>query len=82
MAKGQYTKRYGRVFAQLHFNTCKEMGLKLDKERWYDHVTKSAEKSRKIKVTLLMYQRVQTDRTVLTIQRTSQYFITDQELVY
>jgi len=47
------------VFAQLHSNTRKEIGLKLGKERWYDHVKKSAEKSRKSKATLLWNQRVQ-----------------------
>jgi hypothetical protein len=51
--KEQYVKRYGRVFAQLHFNTCKEMGLKLDKGRWYKQVTKSAETSSASKATLL-----------------------------
>jgi hypothetical protein len=51
MAKEQYIKRYGRLFAQLHFNTCKEIGLKLDKGRWYEEVTKSAETSRKLRQT-------------------------------
>ena len=48
MAKEKYTKRYGRVFAQLHFNTCKEIGLKLDKESWYEHVKKAATKVVKV----------------------------------
>jgi hypothetical protein len=31
LAKEQYIKRYDRVSAQLHFNICKETGVKLDK---------------------------------------------------
>ena len=30
VAKEQYTKRHDRVCAQLHFNICKEIGVKLD----------------------------------------------------
>jgi hypothetical protein len=52
LAKEQYIKRHGRVCAQLHFNTCKEIGVELDK-LWYDHVPKSAETSREGKVTIL-----------------------------
>ena len=32
MAKEQYIKRHDRVCAQLHFNICKEAGVKLDKK--------------------------------------------------
>jgi hypothetical protein len=42
-----YIKRHNRVCAQLHFNTCKEIGVKLDNEYWYDHVPKSVETSHK-----------------------------------
>jgi len=31
--------------AQIHFNICKEIGIKLDNKRWYDPVPKSVEKS-------------------------------------
>ena len=31
LAKEQYIKRHDRVCAQLHFNICKETGVKLDK---------------------------------------------------
>jgi len=34
MAKEQYIKKHGRVCAQLHFNTCKEMEVKLDNDHW------------------------------------------------
>jgi len=33
------------VCAQLHFNICKETGVKLDNKHWYDHVPKSVETS-------------------------------------
>jgi hypothetical protein len=52
------------VCAQLHFNICKELGVKLDSELWYEHVPKSAETSKVGKVTILWNQRVQTDRTI------------------
>ena len=49
---------------QLHFNICKETGVKLDNEHWHDHVSKSVETSREGKVTIFGNQRVQTDRTI------------------
>ena len=45
-AKEEYIKRHDKVYAQLHFNKRKEMGVKLDYEHWYDHVPKSVETSR------------------------------------
>ena len=50
--------------AQLHFNICKEIGVKLYNEYWYDHVRKSVETSRDGKVTILWDQQVQIDRTI------------------
>jgi hypothetical protein len=47
LAKEQYIKRHDRVCTQLHVNMCKELRLKLDKEHWYKHVTKSSGKSKK-----------------------------------
>jgi hypothetical protein len=49
--------------AQLHFNICKETGVKLDKKHWYEHVPKSIETSQGGRVTILWNQQVQTDRT-------------------
>jgi len=46
LAKQQYTKRHDRVCAQLHFNICKETGVQLDKQHWYEHVPKSVETSK------------------------------------
>jgi len=50
--------------AQLHFNTWKEIGVKLDNEHWYDHIPKSIETSKEGKVTTLWNQQVRTDRTI------------------
>jgi hypothetical protein len=64
LAKEQYLKQHGRVCAQLHFNICKELVVKLDGELWYEHVPKSVETSKVGKVTILWNQQVQTDRTI------------------
>jgi hypothetical protein len=52
------------VCAQVHFNICKELGVKLDSEFWYEHVPKSEEKSQVGKVIILWNPQVQTDRTI------------------
>jgi hypothetical protein len=64
LPKEQYIKRRDRVCAQLHFNICKEVGVKLDSELWYEHVPKSAEISQAGKVTISWNQQVQTNRTI------------------
>jgi hypothetical protein len=56
LAKEQYIKRHDRVCAQLHFNICKELGVKLDSKLWYEHVSKSVETSQGGKVTILWNQ--------------------------
>ena len=58
------TKRHDTVCAQLHFNICKEIGVKLDKERWYGHVLKLLETGHKGKVAILWDQQVQSDRSI------------------
>ena len=50
--------------AQLHFNMCKEIWVKLDNEHWYQNVPKSVEISVECKVTILRNENVQTDRTI------------------
>ena len=51
--------------AELHFNICKEIGVKLDKKKhWYEHVSELVETSQEGKVTILLDRQVQTDRTV------------------
>jgi hypothetical protein len=57
-------KRSDTVCAQLHFNICKEIGVKLDKQYWYDHVPKSVETNYEGKVTILWNHQERTDRTV------------------
>jgi hypothetical protein len=64
LAKQQYIKRHDKVCAQLHFNIRKELGVKLDRELWYEHVPKSAETRQVGKATILWDQQVQTDRTI------------------
>jgi len=41
LAKEQYIKRHDRVCGQLHFNMCKETGVKLNNKHRYDHVPRS-----------------------------------------
>jgi hypothetical protein len=38
--------------SQLHFNICKEIGVKLNNEHWYDHVPKSIETNYEGKVAI------------------------------
>ena len=61
-AKEKYVKRHDSVCvcvcAELHFNICKEIGVKLDNEQWYDHVPKSVETSLECKVPVLWNQKV------------------------
>jgi hypothetical protein len=52
------------VCAELHFNICKELVLKLDNEHRYDHVPKLVETSHEGKVTVLWNQQMRTDRIV------------------
>jgi len=54
----QYIKRHDRVCAQLQFNVCKEVGVKLDTECWYEHVPKLVETSHEGEVTVLCNQQV------------------------
>jgi hypothetical protein len=62
LAKEQYIKMHDRVSAELHFNICKEIGVQLDKEHWYEHVPKSVETTQGGKITIL-WNQVQADRT-------------------
>ena len=47
------------VCVQLHFNICKEIGVKLENKHWYDHVPKSVKTSHE-----LWNQQVWTVRTI------------------
>jgi hypothetical protein len=64
LAKEQYIKRHDRVCAQLHFNICKETGVKLDQKHGFERVPKTVDTSHEGKVTILWNQQVQTDRTM------------------
>jgi len=66
LAKKLYIQRQGRACAELHFNICKEIGVKLDNEHWYDHVQKSAAPSHESKVTIFWNQQVQINRSIST----------------
>jgi hypothetical protein len=69
LAKEQYVKRHDRVSARLHFNICKEIGVQLDKNIWYEHVPKSVETNQGGKVTILWIQQVQlTEQSPITSQ--------------
>jgi hypothetical protein len=54
------------VCAQLHFNICKEIAVKLDNKHRYDYVpkSKSVETSHEDKVTILWNQKVRTYRII------------------
>ena len=41
LAKQQHIKRYDNACVHQRFNICKEIGVKLDNEHWYDRVPKS-----------------------------------------
>ena len=64
LAKEKYIKRHDRVFAELEFSICKEIGVKLDKELWYEHVPKLVETNQEGKVTMSWNQHMQTNRTI------------------
>jgi len=51
-AKEQYIKRLDTVCAELLFNICKVIGVKLNNEHWYDNLPKSVETGHKSKVTM------------------------------
>jgi len=53
LAEEQYIKRHDSVCVQLHFNICNKIGVKLDNEHWYDHVSKTVKTSCESKVSIL-----------------------------
>jgi uncharacterized protein YlxP (DUF503 family) len=56
--------RHILLCVQLHFNICKETGVKLDNEHWYKHVPKSVETCHEGKVIKIWNQQVQTNQTI------------------
>jgi hypothetical protein len=71
MAKEQYIKRHDTECAQLHFNICKEIEVKLDKKHWYEHVPKSVQTRQEGKVTTLRNQQCKPTEPSPTMKRTS-----------
>ena len=53
IAKEQYIKRHDIVCAQLHFNICKEIGVKFENKHYYDHIPRPVQTSHEGKVTTL-----------------------------
>ena len=53
LANEHYIKGRDRMCAQLHFNECQEIRLKLENKLWYGHLPKSVETIHEIRVTLL-----------------------------
>jgi hypothetical protein len=64
LVKQPYIKRDNRVYTQVHFNMYKETGVKLDYERWYDHVPKLIETSREGKEITLWNHHVHNDSNI------------------
>jgi hypothetical protein len=64
LAKEQYINRIDSMCAKLNINICKEIGVKLDKKHWYEHVPELVHTSQEGKVTILWNQQVQTDRII------------------
>jgi hypothetical protein len=66
LAQEQYIKGHVIVCAQMHFNICKEIVIKLDsKHCTVYHVTKSVETSHDVKGSILWNQQARTDRTIV-----------------
>jgi len=56
-------KKRDRVSAELHFNVCEEIRVKLENKHWHDHVTESVKTNNEGKVAILWNQQVRTVRT-------------------
>ena len=52
LAEEQYIKRHDTVCVELHFNLCKEIGVKLEDRNRYDHVPKLVQTGHQGKVTV------------------------------
>jgi hypothetical protein len=63
LAKEQYIERHNTVCPHLHFDSHKEIWVKLNNKQWYEHVLESVTTILEGKVTILWKQHVQTNRT-------------------
>ena len=52
------------MYGLVHFNMCKEIGVKLENKHWYDNVPKSVETSHEGKIAVLWNHKVRTNRTI------------------
>ena len=68
--KKPYIKIHERMCAEMHFNVCREIGVKLDNIHWYDHVPKTFETSHEGEVTISWNQQCEPTEVLLTINRT------------
>jgi hypothetical protein len=59
---------------------CKEIGVRLDIERWYEYVPKLLETGREGKATMLWYKQVQPTEPSVTTNRISQSVIPKKNL--
>lgn len=62
LAKEEYMKRQERGCAQLPLKISKEIGVKEEKERWYEHVPKLGETIRDATVTVCLLPQTVTSR--------------------
>ena len=69
MTKEKYIKGHDRLWAQLHCNMCKKIGVKLYNEHWYAHVSKSVETILEGNVTILWANKCEPTELFLTINR-------------
>ena len=68
LAKEQYIKRHDTMCAQIHYNICKEIGVRVDTKHWHGHVPKSVETAQGVKVTILWNHQVQTEPSLTRSQ--------------
>lgn len=64
LAKKEYIERHDRVGTQVHFQLCKELGVKVGTEKWYQHQPERVMNSEDGKVTIIWDTQVRTDRNV------------------
>lgn len=64
LAQKDYIERHDNVCAQLHFSLCKEYGIVVDSDKWYEHKPKSISATANGETTIIWNVPVRTDRTV------------------
>ena len=64
LAQKDYIERHDRVCTQLHYSLCKEYGIEVDADKWYEHKPKNTATTRDGETTILWNFPIRTDRTV------------------